>query len=40
MAVNTCPPIMAVPDFGAAVFSWIASFTEPLPVPELPELSA
>ena len=30
---------MAVPDLGAPVFSWIASLTEPLPVPEVPELT-
>jgi hypothetical protein len=38
LTVNTCPAIVAVPDLGAPVFSWIASFTEPVPVPEVPEL--
>ena len=36
--VNVCPAIVAVPERGPAVFSWIEIFTVPLPVPEAPEL--
>jgi hypothetical protein len=40
LTVNICPAIVAVPDLGAPVFSWIASLTEPFPVPALPESTA
>lgn len=36
--VNVCPAIVAMPERGAPVFSWIEILTIPLPVPEAPEL--
>ena len=36
--VNVCPAIVAMPERGPPMFSWIEIFTVPLPVPEAPEL--